>query len=94
MSEGRDLTQLSSEKDFDCFSAQEVTLYQVGDLAEEDETSFNNFLDAIDASYVSNPRPDSTRSIQFLSSCFFPYWSTAFGVNLFDEQVITNRPEC
>lgn len=32
---------------------QNVTLYQVGDLAEQDYTSFNNFLDAIDASYCS-----------------------------------------
>ncbi|KIM96701.1 hypothetical protein OIDMADRAFT_94140, partial [Oidiodendron maius Zn] len=32
---------------------QDVILYQVGDLAEEDETSFNNFLDAIDASYCT-----------------------------------------
>ncbi len=28
-----------------------VTLYQVGDLIETDYTSFNNFLDALDASY-------------------------------------------
>ena len=34
---------------------QNVILYQVGDLAEVNETSFNNFLDAIDASYVSIP---------------------------------------
>ncbi|KAL2209978.1 subtilisin-like protein [Sarocladium strictum] len=32
---------------------QEVTLYQVGDLAESNMTSFNNFLDAIDASYCT-----------------------------------------
>lgn len=32
---------------------QNVVLYQVGDLAEEDYTSFNNFLDAIDASYCT-----------------------------------------
>ncbi|TVY83130.1 Aorsin [Lachnellula suecica] len=31
----------------------DVILYQVGDLAEEDYTSFNNFLDAIDASYCT-----------------------------------------
>ncbi|GAB7355452.1 hypothetical protein MBLNU459_g5957t1 [Dothideomycetes sp. NU459] len=32
---------------------QNVILYQVGDLAEEYNTSFNNFLDAIDASYCT-----------------------------------------
>ena len=32
---------------------QAVTLYQVGDLAEDDYTSFNNFLDTIDSSYCT-----------------------------------------
>lgn len=32
---------------------QNVVLYQVGDLAEASNTSFNNFLDAIDASYCT-----------------------------------------
>lgn len=32
---------------------QKVTLYQVGDVPEQDLTSFNNFLDAIDASYCT-----------------------------------------
>lgn len=30
-----------------------VTLYQVGDMIETDYTSFNNFLDSVDASYCS-----------------------------------------
>lgn len=36
---------------------QAVTLYQVGDLPEEDLTSFNNFLDALDASYCAGDDP-------------------------------------
>jgi tripeptidyl-peptidase-1 len=30
-----------------------ITLYQVGDFVQTDYTSFNNFLDALDASYCS-----------------------------------------
>jgi len=30
-----------------------VSLYQVGDLIQTDYTSFNNFLDALDATYCS-----------------------------------------
>jgi hypothetical protein len=44
---------MNCNSDYSC--PKNVILYQVGDLAEENETSFNNFLDAIDASYVSIP---------------------------------------
>lgn len=38
-----------------------VTLYQVGDMIETDYTSFNNFLDSVDASYCSDN--DSTDNV-------------------------------
>lgn len=40
-----------------------VTLFQVGDMIETDYTSFNNFLDSIDASYCSpNDATDNVTS--------------------------------
>ncbi|KAK5119268.1 hypothetical protein LTR85_007882 [Meristemomyces frigidus] len=39
---------------------QKVVLYQVGDLAESNLTSFNNFLDAIDASYCTYDGGDNS----------------------------------
>jgi tripeptidyl-peptidase-1 len=54
---------LNAESDLDLQYAMalvnplEVTLYQVGDIPEQDNTSFNNFLDALDRSYCAGDNP-------------------------------------
>jgi tripeptidyl-peptidase-1 len=63
ISDTQDLN-LNAESDLDLEYAMalvnplKVTLYQVGDVPEQAATSFNNFLDALDASYCAGDDPN------------------------------------